>query len=256
VTALVSVEHRDAVAVLRMERPDALNALDDKLASDLLETVEAVGRDAKVRAVVLTGAGRAFCAGGDLRWLAGYDGPDSGEPMRQLTKLFDPMAIELRRMPKAIVAAVNGVAAGAGLSLALCCDFRISARSAFYRVAYGNIAVSPDGGLTWLLPRVVGRPAAARLALRGKDVDADEALRLGLVDGVVADEALLDTALTLAEELAARPGEALGYTKRLLDTSWTSTFETQLEDERAAIVATGRTAAHREALAGFLDRAP
>ncbi|HLF40164.1 MAG TPA: enoyl-CoA hydratase/isomerase family protein, partial [Acidimicrobiia bacterium] len=149
--SLVATETHGDVAVLRMERADALNALDDRLAGDLLTAVEAVGRVPEIRAVVLTGTGRAFCAGGDLRWLADYGGPDSGEPMRQLTKLFDPMAIELRRMPKAVVAAVNGVAAGAGLSLALCADFRVSARSAFYRVAYGNIAVSPDGGLTWLL---------------------------------------------------------------------------------------------------------
>lgn len=211
---LVTVEQRGAVAVLRMERTEALNALDDALATDLLAAVEAAGRDPEVGAVVVTGSGRAFCAGGDLRWLADYDGPDSGEPMRQLTKLFDPMAIELRRMPKAVVAAVYGVAAGAGLSLALCADFRVAARSAFFRVAYGNIAVAPDGGLTWLLPRIVGRQVAARLSLVGGDVDADEALRLGLVDEVVPADTLLERAVAVAAEMAAIPAPAFGMVKR------------------------------------------
>jgi 2-(1,2-epoxy-1,2-dihydrophenyl)acetyl-CoA isomerase len=148
------------------------------------------------------------------------------------------------------------VAAGAGLSLALCADFRVAGRSAFFRVAYGNIAVAPDGGLTWLLPRVVGRPAAARLALLGGDVGAEEAGRLGLVDVVVDDDDVVEAGLEMASALAARPGDAVGATKRLLDTAWTHTFETQLEEERAAIVATGRTSAHREALARFLDRTP
>lgn len=254
--SLVEVDRTGGVAVLTLGRADALCALDPALAGDLLSAVEMVSRDDDVGAVVITGSGRAFCAGGDLRWMAAYDGPDSGEPMRQLTKLFDPMAIELRRMPKVAIAAVNGVAAGAGMSLALCCDFRVAARSAFFRVAYGNVGVAPDGGLTWLLPRLVGRRQATRLALRDVDVCAEEALDLGLVDDMVPDEELLAQACELAREVAGRPRAAIAHTKRLLDTTWTNSFELHLEDERSAIVATGRTAEHRDALGRFLSGDP
>ncbi len=253
--SLVEVErHEKSVALVRLGRPEALCVLDDRHITDLLAAIEGVGRDPEVRAVVLTGRGRAFCAGGDLRWMAGYAGPDSGEPMRQLTKPFHAAMIELRRMPKPVVAAVNGVAAGGGLSLALGADLRVAARSAFFRVAYLTAGLTPDGGLTWLLPRVVGRQQAVRMVLRNDDVGAEEALACGLVDEVVDDDRVLDTAVALAAKLGDWPGEVAAAAKRLLDVSETSTFEAHLEEERAAITALGRTAAHREALARFLHR--
>jgi 2-(1,2-epoxy-1,2-dihydrophenyl)acetyl-CoA isomerase len=253
--SLVHVErHEKSVALVRLGRPEALCVIDERHTADLLAAVEGVGRDPEVRAVVITGQGRAFCAGGDLRWMAGYDGPDTGEPMRQLTKPFHALMVELRRMPKPVVAAVNGVAAGGGLSLALGADLRVAARSAFFRVAYLTAGLTPDGGLTWLLPRVVGRPRAVRMILRGDDVSAEDALAWGLVDELVDDARVTDAALALAARLADWPGEVVGATKRLLDLSSTSTFEAHLEEERAAITAMGRTAAHREALARFLHR--
>jgi 2-(1,2-epoxy-1,2-dihydrophenyl)acetyl-CoA isomerase len=253
--SLVHVErHEKSVALVRLGRPEALCVIDERHTADLLAAVEGVGRDPEVRAVVITGQGRAFCAGGDLRWMAGYDGPDTGEPMRQLTKPFHALMMELRRMPKPVVAAVNGVAAGGGLSLALGADLRVAARSAFFRVAYLTAGLTPDGGLTWLLPRVVGRPRAVRMILRGDDVTAEDALAWGLVDELVDDDRVTDAALALAARLADWPGEVAGATKRLLDLSSTSTFEAHLEEERAAVTAMGRTAAHREALARFLHR--
>ena len=251
--SLVDVEMREkSVAVVSLGRPEALCVLDDRHIIDLLAALERVGRDTDARAVVLTGRGRAFCAGGDLRWMAGYRGPDSGEPMRQLTKPFHAAMVELRRMPKPVVAAVNGVAAGGGLSLALGADLRVAARTAFFRVAYLTAGLTPDGGLTWLLPRVVGRQQAMRMILRNDDVSAEAALACGLVDEVVDDDRVLDEALALAVRLADWPGDVAGASRRLLDVSETSTFEAHLEEERAAITAMGRTAAHREALGRFL----
>ncbi|MGH8974106.1 MAG: enoyl-CoA hydratase-related protein, partial [Acidimicrobiia bacterium] len=159
-----------------------------------------------------------------------------------------------RRMPKPVVAAVNGVAAGGGLSLALAADLRVSARSAFFRVAYLTAGLTPDGGLTWLLPRVVGRQRAVRMVLRNDDVSAEDALAWGLVDEVVDDERVTDAAVALAARVGDWPGEVAGASKRLLDLSSTTTFETHLEEERIAITAAGRSAAHREARARFLRR--
>jgi 2-(1,2-epoxy-1,2-dihydrophenyl)acetyl-CoA isomerase len=253
--SLVDIEfHGKSVALVRLGRPEALCAIDEAHTNDLMTAVEQVGRDPEVRSVVVTGRGRAFCAGGDLRWASTYQGPDSGEPLRQLTKLFHITMVELRRMPKPVVAAVNGVAAGGGFSLALGADFRVAARSASFMSAYLAAGITPDGGLTWLLPRVVGRQVAARLILRGDHMGAEEALACGLVDQIVDDDQLMDAALALATKLADWPGEAAGAAKRLLDTSWTATFEAHLEEERASLVSLGRTAAHREALARFLRR--
>ncbi|MGH9042014.1 MAG: enoyl-CoA hydratase/isomerase family protein [Acidimicrobiia bacterium] len=253
--SLVAVEmHEKSVALVRLGRPEALCVLDARHITDLLAAVERVGRDPDVRAVVVTGQGRAFCAGGDLRWMAGFGGPDSGEPMRQLTKPFHAAMVELRRMPKPVVAAVNGVAAGGGLSLALGADLRVAARRAFFRVAYLTAGLTPDGGLTWLLPRVVGHQQAVRMILRNDDVSAVDALACGLVDELADDDRVVETALALATRLADWPGDVAAASRRLLDLSGTSTFETQLEEERAAITAMGRTAAHREALSRFLRR--
>ncbi len=253
--SLVEVSHPEkSVALVRLGRPEALCVLDQRHAADLLAAVERVGRDPEVRSVVITGQGRAFCAGGDLRWMAGYDGADSGEPMRQLTKAFHGALLELRRMPKPVVAAVNGVAAGGGLSLALAADLRVSARSAFFRVAYLSAGLTPDGGLTWTLPRVVGHQRARRMVLRNDDVSAEDALAWGLVDELVDDDRVTDTAITLAGRIGGWPGDVAGMSRRLLDQSSTTTFETQLEEERAAITTAGRSAAHREALARFLRR--
>ncbi|MGH8992136.1 MAG: enoyl-CoA hydratase/isomerase family protein [Acidimicrobiia bacterium] len=253
--SLVGISHREkSVALVTLGRPDALCVLDDRHIVDLLAALEQVGRDPDVRAVVVTGRGRAFCAGGDLRWMAGYHGADSGEPMRQLTKPFHAAMVELRRMPKPVVAAVNGVAAGGGLSLALGADLRVAASSAFFRVAYLTAGLTPDGGLTWLLPRVVGRQQAMRMVLRNDDVSSAEALACGLVDEVVDDDRVVEVAVALAAKLGDWPGDVAAASRRLLDVSETSTFEAHLEEERAAITALGRTAAHREALTRFLRR--
>lgn len=254
--ALVEVDRPGAVATIRFGRSEDLCALDLAHAEALLAALESVGRDPAVRAVVLTGSGRAFCAGGDLKWMRAFGGADSGEPMRQLTKPFHAAAVEMRRMPKPVVAAVNGVAAGGGFSLALSADFRVAAPRAKFRVAYANVGLTPDGGLTWLLPRIVGRQQAARLTLRDTVVDAAEALRIGLVDEVTDDGACLDVALAWAAEMAARPGGAVGASKRLLDAGWGAGFESHLEAEREAHVAAGRSEAHRKALDAFLDQAP
>jgi 2-(1,2-epoxy-1,2-dihydrophenyl)acetyl-CoA isomerase len=253
--SLVDLEfHEKSVALVRLGRPDSLCAIDEAHTIDLMTAVEELGRDPEVRSVVITGRGRAFCAGGDLRWASTYEGADSGEPLRQLTKLFHITIVELRRMPKPVVAAVNGIAAGGGLSLALSGDFRVAARSASFMSAYLGAGITPDGGLTWLLPRVVGRQVAARLILRGDHMGADDALACGLVDDVVDDDELIAASLALATKLAEWPGEVAGAAKRLLDTAWTATFEAHLEEERASVVALGRSPAHREALDRFLRR--
>ncbi len=201
------------VATLTLDRPAALNALTIALKVALLEALRAIERDRSVRAVILTGAGRAFCAGQDL---AERDAPDAAPLDEELRDRYEPIVRAMVGLDRPIIAAINGVAAGAGASLALACDLRIAAESARFVLAFGRIGLVPDSGATWFLPRIVGSARAAELALLNMPLGADEALRAGLVSRVVPDDALLATAREMAEGLVAGAPLAIAATKRLL----------------------------------------
>ena len=247
------LETADAVATITLDRPDALNALTVALKEELLVAFERVAADPAVRAVVLTGAGRAFCAGQDLRERLQ---PDAAPLDTEIRVRYNPLIRAMRGLPQPIVGAINGTAAGAGASLAFACDIRIAAEGASFMLAFGRVGLIPDSGATWLLPRLVGGAKAAELALTADPLSAVDAERFGLVARVVPADALLAEAHALAARLAAGAPRALALTKRALDASWDATLEEQLEAEAVLQGAAGATADHAEGIAAFIERRP
>ena len=250
---MLRYEVSQAIATITLDRPDARNALDATLKRELLAAIRAAGRDRAVRVVVLTGAGSAFCAGQDLRETADPGAPPLSTVLRET---YNPLILAMRRLDKPIVAAVNGVAAGAGMALALACDLRIAADSASFVLAFGRVGLVPDSGTTWFLPRLVGPARAAELALVGDPVSATNAERWGLVNRVVPATELQTEARALALRLAAGAPRALALTKRALNRSFDAGLEAQLEDEASLQGIAGRTADHREGVAAFLAKRP
>jgi 2-(1,2-epoxy-1,2-dihydrophenyl)acetyl-CoA isomerase len=247
----VRYEVDERVATITLDRPEALNALTGPMKTSLLAALREGARDTAVRAVVLTGAGRAFCAGQDLRERLE---PDAAPLDREIRDRYNPIVLAMRSIPKPIVGAINGVAAGAGASLAIACDLRIAARSASLTLAFGRVGLIPDSGATWLLPRLVGSALAAEMALAGRSLTADEAERVGLVGSVVDDAELGSATRDLAQRIAAGAPVALALTKRALQRSLGSTFVDALEYEADAQAVAGRTADHAEGVRAFLER--
>ena len=247
------VEVDGAVAILTLDRPEALNALTVPMKVALREALEAIAADGSVRAVILTGAGRAFCAGQDL---AEREQPDAAPLEVEVRDRYNPIIRAIRSMGQPVIAAVNGVAAGAGASLAFACDLRICAEEARFVLAFGRIGLVPDSGATWFLPRLVGLAKAAELALAGDQVDASEALRLGLVSRVVPGERLLVEARALAERIAEGAPLATALTKFALARSATITLDEALEDEAKLQGIAGASSDHAEGLAAFREKRP
>jgi 2-(1,2-epoxy-1,2-dihydrophenyl)acetyl-CoA isomerase len=250
---LVDVDTDACVATITLNRPDALNSLTVPMKEELLRVLRSVEHDAAVRAVVLTGAGRAFCAGQDLRERLQPDAAPLGEELRER---YNPIIAAMRSTPKPIVAAINGVAAGAGASLAMACDIRIAAEHASFVLAFGRVGLVPDSGATWFLPRLVGDARAAEMALLGDPVSAADARSLGLVGRVVTGDQLVAEATGVAARLAAGAPRAIELTKRALATSWSRDLESALEHEAELQDIAGRTADHAEGMAAFLEKRP
>jgi 2-(1,2-epoxy-1,2-dihydrophenyl)acetyl-CoA isomerase len=253
VTDGLRVELDGAVATLTLDRPEALNALTVPVKVALREALEAIAADRSVRAVILTGAGRAFCAGQDL---AERDQPDAAPLDVELRERYNPIIRALRSMDQPVIAAVNGVAAGAGASLAFACDLRIAAEEARFVLAFGRIGLVPDSGATWTLPRLVGPARAAELALVGDPIAADEALRIGLVNRVVPGEQLMAEARALADRIAAGAPLATAATKHALDRAWSIDLDAALDDEARLQGLSGATDDHAEGLAAFREKRP
>jgi len=245
------VEIDGPVATLTLDRPAALNALTIGVKVALRTALESIAGDPAVRAVILTGAGRAFCAGQDL---AERDEPDAAPLDVEVRERYNPIIRALRSMGQPVIAAVNGVAAGAGASLAFACDLRIAAEEARFVLAFGRIGLVPDSGATWFLPRLVGPAKAAELALVGDAVDAAEALRLGLVSSVVPGDQLLAEARAMADRLAEGAPLALSLTKGALERSLTIDLDIALEDEARLQGIAGASADHAEGLAAFREK--
>jgi 2-(1,2-epoxy-1,2-dihydrophenyl)acetyl-CoA isomerase len=245
------IEVADAVATVTLDRPDALNALSVALKEALLDALRTLGEEPAVRALVLTGAGRAFCAGQDLRERLQ---PDALPLADEIRRRYNPIIRAMRELPKPIVGAINGVAAGAGASLAFACDVRIAAEEASFLLAFGRLGLIPDSGATWLLPRLVGAAKAAELALTTDPLSARDAERFGLVARVVPVESVVAEARALAARLAAGAPRALALTKRALEASWDATLAEQLETEADLQGEAGATADHAEGIAAFVER--
>jgi len=227
----VQVERRGAVATIRLDRPQAMNAVDAQLGDDLLGALTAVAQDDAVRAVVLTGNGRAFSSGADLR--AGFEADESGRPNLQkaLHERFHPIILTIRQMPKPVIAAVNGAAAGIGCSFALACDLVVAGTSSYFLLAFVNIGLVPDGGSSLLIPERVGFARAAEMAMLGERIAAPKALEWGLINRVVSDETLVDDAGALADRLATGPTRSYAGSKQQLNAWQFSRMEAQLELE-------------------------
>ena len=251
--ATVRYEVADAIATITLDRPDALNALTVPMKRELLAALRRARRDRDVRAVVLTGAGRAFCAGQDLKERLE---PDAAPLAVEVRERYNPIIAAMRAMEQPIVGAINGVAAGAGASLAFACDLRVAAETATFVLAFGRIGLVPDSGATWFLPRLVGPAKAAELALLGESLSATEAERFGLVARVVAADAVAGEARAIAERLAALAPRALALTKRALQRSWSVDLHAALEDEAYRQGIAGATADHAEGLTAFLEKRP
>jgi len=247
---------RDAVAHITLNRPDSANALNIDMGRDLMHAALQCDEDPAIRAVVITGAGRMFCAGGDLKSFAAQ-GEQLPYHLKEVTTYLHAAISRFTRMDPPVVAAVNGTAAGAGMSLACACDIVLAAESARFTMAYTRAGLTPDGSSTYFLPRIVGLKRALELTLTNRLLSAQEAQEWGIVTRVVPDANLLAEADTLAAQLAGSATKALGATKRLLHSGWTETLETQMEHETQAIAAMARTADAREGITAFLEkRAP
>jgi 2-(1,2-epoxy-1,2-dihydrophenyl)acetyl-CoA isomerase len=252
------VRHEDGAAWLTLDRPDALNALDLATKEALVAALHAAASDETVRAVALTGKGRAFCVGEDLRELRGaYQAGRAPQLGETLERHYAPIVALLAGMPKPTVALVNGVAAGAGASLALACDLRLASSAASFKLAFSGVGLVPDAGATWNLPRLVGLSTALRMALLDDPVKADEALALGLVSRVFPAEEFERLAAGTVAALAAGPTLAHARAKTLLRGVLQTDLGTALDAEAAAQRASGQTKDHLEGVAAFLEkRAP
>ncbi len=240
----------DGVATLTLDRPEALNAVNDQMGRELLDALRTCGRNAEVRAVVLTGSGRAFCAGQDLKEVE----EGSRSYGRIVRSRYNPIVLAIRRLERPVVAGLNGIAAGAGVSLALACDLVVASEGARLTMAFSRAGLVPDSGSTYWLPRLIGYHRAFELMALAEPLTARQAHHLGLVNRVVEDGELPGAARELALRLASGPTAALAYTKRALDQALDSSLEEALEYEAHMQELAGRTRDHREGIAAFVEK--
>lgn len=244
-----SVEN--GVAWIRLNRPEKMNAVNSRLRAALAEAVRKAGRDADVRAVVVTGEGRAFCAGADVQEFAAREGP-----VESIRGEYERLLVGLRTMPKPTIAAVNGVAAGIGASVAACCDIRYATPQASFKEAFANIGLTVDGGVSWLLPRIIGSGRALEMFYTGDPLSAEDAERLGLVNRIVDQDDLEPTVRELAERLARGPARALAAIKRSVNYAAGSSFEEAVDFEFLLQGVQMEGEDFREGVRAFLEKRP
>ncbi|QIT29177.1 2-(1,2-epoxy-1,2-dihydrophenyl)acetyl-CoA isomerase PaaG [Raoultella terrigena] len=244
------------VMTITLNRPDRLNSFNDLMHQQLAESLTQAERDDSVRCLLITGAGRGFCAGQDLNDRnvdPSGPAPDLG---LSVERFYNPLVRRLAALPKPVIAAVNGVAAGAGVTLALGCDMVLAARSASFVMAFSRLGLVPDCGGSWFLPRVAGRARAMGLALLGEKLSAEQAAQWGMIWQLVEDAELADTSLQLARHLAAQPTFGLGLIKQALLAAETNGLDAQLDLERDYQRMAGRSADYREGVSAFLAKRP
>lgn len=251
-------EQDGGILTITINRPDKLNAVTDDTLRELLDAFKQAGRDSSVRVVVITGAGRGFCSGADLSGVRDRSGDDGVfDYGHHLRTTLNPVITGITSMPKPVIAAINGVAAGAGMSIAMACDIKIAAQSASFLQAFVKIGLVPDSGSTWMLTRLVGTARAMDLMLTGRKINAREALEWGLINQVAEVAQLMTVVRALAEEFACAPTTTIGYIKRAVDYASHHTLAEALDYEAELQVLASRTADHAEGLRAFLEkRAP
>lgn len=254
------MERSEGVATLTLNRPESMNSLSVALKDALVEATADVAADPSIRAVVLTGTGRGFCVGQDLREhteslaQAAEQGSENAPPLSTVVEHYNPIVTALSSMPKPVIAAINGMAAGAGAGLTFACDFRIASSSAGFLIAFANVGLGLDSGVSWTLPRLIGSARAAAMCLLAEPITAESALEMGLVNAVVEPDHVLPSALELATRLAAGPTLAYAAIKRSLAEGATSDFATALALEADLQADLGDTADHRNATAAFVAK--
>ncbi len=244
---------RDGVGQITLNRPEAKNALNLDMAKELMHAAIECGEDPAIRAVMITGSGDAFCVGGDIKLFAAQ-GKNLPRLLKEMATYLHAAVSFLTRMDAPTVVAVNGAAADAGMSLACAGDIVIAAESARFTMAYTRMGLTPDGGSTYFLSRIVGLKQALDLVLTNRQLSAQEALNLGIVTRAVPDTELLPQAEAIATQLAGGATKALGASKRLVHSGWTETLETQMEHESWAIAAMARTSDANAAMAAFIKK--
>ena len=250
----IRFEREGAVATIRLNRPKNFNAIDFGLGNDLARALEICHDDDGIRAVALTGEGKAFCSGGDLRLFREKMEPHPQDIVRQLIKVFNVIIMGIRQMPKPVVAVVNGPVGGGGFSLAAACDIRIAARSAVFRQAYTSISLVPDGAWTLVVPMLIGFGKATELVLLDPVLTAQEAMAWGLVNRVVDDADLWKEAGEIIAKLAAGPTRAFAIAKENLNNAMLGLLYRQLELERSGMIAAAKSSDYREGLTAFFDK--
>ena len=246
-------ETANGVLTLTLNRPDALNSFNVEMKEALLAALKDAARDREARVIVLTGAGRAFSAGQDLKERQAPGAADLGTELRTR---YNPIILAMRRLEKPIIGAINGVAAGAGISVALACDILIAAENASFMEVFGRVGLVPDTGSSWFLPRLVGYAKAAEMFFTTDPMDAATAERIGIVNRVVPAEHLMDEANALATKLAQGAPLALGLAKRALNRALESSLEEALEYEAQLQSIAGRSNDHKEGVAAFVEKRP
>jgi 2-(1,2-epoxy-1,2-dihydrophenyl)acetyl-CoA isomerase len=254
----VNVRVADGVATVELNRPGALNAWNAALGADLLAALRASAADDAVRALVITGAGRAFSSGADLRDVSGGHTTPEGRPdvYKTLTERYHPIMHAIREVPKPVIAAVNGPAVGIGCSLALCCDLILAGESSYFLLAFVNIGLVPDGGSSLFVPTRVGMARAMEMSMLGERVPAAQALEWGLINRVIADERLSEEAAALAARMAAGPTRSYAGTKRQLNNWLYTRMEEQLELEAKVQQEMANSADFVEGAVAFLEKRP
>jgi 2-(1,2-epoxy-1,2-dihydrophenyl)acetyl-CoA isomerase len=250
------IELDGEIGTLTLNRPDSLNAMSPELIGELTVAAAWLADSAPLRALIVTGAGRGFSAGGDVNWFkGGLDDPAMDLPasVRRGADVLHQAIVDFRRIPYPVIGAVNGVAAGAGFSLALMCDLRIASAEAAFVCAYGRIGASPDGGMTYFLPRVVGPAKALELLITDPLLSADQALELGLVSDVVPADELAEAARSAARELAAKAPHYVRMAKRLVAQSLDNSLADHLQAERHGIADSMATEDLREGVSAFFE---
>ncbi|PCI43703.1 MAG: 2-(1,2-epoxy-1,2-dihydrophenyl)acetyl-CoA isomerase [Alphaproteobacteria bacterium] len=244
----------DTVAVLTLSRPDAMNAMNSQFFADFRDVLSELSQEENpARALFITAEGKGFCAGADLKDQAGEMPPDLGKSLREN---YNPLIMGLRKLPMPTLVAVNGAAAGAGMSLVCACDIAIAADQAYFLQAFVNIALIPDAGSTYFLPRMIGRARAASMMMLGEKLAADQALEYGLISKVIKQDDLISEGMVIARKLAIMPTQALFSIRKLLDSSEKNTLEQQLEVEATAQQVAGHSEDFMEGVMAFLEKRP
>jgi 2-(1,2-epoxy-1,2-dihydrophenyl)acetyl-CoA isomerase len=249
--SLIRYEFKNGVGIITLNRPDKFNSFNREMALELQEKLDHCQQDELVRCVYIIGEGKAFCAGQDLGEAIDPSGPGIARIVREH---YNPIIEKIRQLNKPVVAAVNGVAAGAGANIALCCDIVVAGKSASFIQAFAKIGLIPDSGGTFFLPRMVGMQRAAALMMLGDKINGEQAETMGMIYKAFSDETLVAESLAIAETLAQLPTVGLALTKKALNASWTNNLEQQLMLEEELQTQAGLSADHREGVNAFLEK--